>query len=319
MSDLRVIERIFSNNNHSPTILIANMQISNNIQTNLNKIEEIIEIAHKKNVNIVILPELCITGYIWNTKNTKEVYDHLLAGENNQISKWIKNIRNSFENNGLEYIFYNNAVLKNNELYNASFVLNCNVNYWDERYIYNKIFLSEIEKKYFKSGSDKRLTIDTKWGRFGFLICYDLNFVELAKQYTFTDEVDAIVTMAAWRSEATREYPMMNVKTDHYYGFLWDLMNSSKAAYNQIWSLGANIVGEHEKDGTYFWGGSGIWTPSGLQLLRASNIKEELILIRNLDIKGEKQKERNKLNYSIDFKEFHRKLKENKKNVKYTM
>ncbi len=100
----------------------------------------------------------------------------------------------------------------------------------------------------------------------------------------------------------------MNTQTDHYYGFLWDLMNSSKAAYNQVWALGANWVGLHQKSNEYFWGGSGIWAPSGMELLQASNINEELLIIRNLNIKGQRDKEHDDFNYRIEFQEFCRSM-----------
>jgi predicted amidohydrolase len=202
-----------------------------------------------------------------------------------------------------------NSRKKDNLYYNCTYILNPSIDYEQEEYIYAKVFLTPIEKNFFKQGTDKRLSIDTKYGRFGFLICYDLCFVELPRQYAYIDNVDAIITIAAWRSRAVREYSHMNTRTDHYYGFLWDLMNSSKSAYNQVWSLGVNWVGVHKKSGEYFWGGSGLWAPSGMKLLQASNINEELLIIRNIDIAGQRSKEKDDFNYSIDFDNFYRNLK----------
>ncbi len=319
---MRIVERVFSENEDYPNLLLANIHISANIQQNLNKMEDILELAHYKDVNIVIFPELCVTGYIWEANSDIEatqVREHLLSGENKRIAPWIKNVWDSLKTDGkgLEYVLFNNVREKNGSLYNAAYVLNKEIDYNEEEFIYHKIFLPKDEQRYFKGGTDKRLTIDTKWGRYGLLICYDLNFVELARKYAFTDEVDAIITMAAWRSEATREYPEMNVKTDHYYGFLWQLMNSSKAAYNQVWSLGVNTVGAHDKSGVYFWGGSGVWAPSGLQLLQASNIKDELLIIRNIDIKEQAHKERDEFDYRIDFHSVYRDMEEPGKYVGY--
>jgi len=87
-------------------------------------------------------------------------------------------------------------------------------------------------------------------------------------------------------------------------------MNSSKAAYNQIWSLGVNAVGPHDVTGDYFWGGSGVWVPSGLKLIQASNITAELILVRNLDLRGQRRKERDDFNYHIDFARFYKPIEE---------
>lgn len=315
----RIVERVFSEDESCPTIMLANIHSSTYVKENLRKMEQIIEVAHRKKVNILIFPELSVTGYIWKPKDPTEVKELLADGENDQISSWLNNIKGSLTEGegGLEYIFYGNVRKRDGDYYNCSFILNQNIDYTAEEYIYAKVFLIPSERPFFKQGTDKRLTLDTKWGRFGFLICYDLCFVELARQYAFLDGVDAVATPAAWHSEAVREYAWMNTRTDHYYGFLWDLMNSSKAAYNQVWSLGANWVGLHKKSGEYFWGGSGVWAPSGMKLLQASNINEELLIIRNLDIKGQRDKEQDDFNYRIDFHEFYRNMKHADECIQY--
>jgi len=309
--EFRIVERAFSDDETLPTIMLANIYETLSVQENLQKMEQIIQLAHQQKVNILVFPELSVTGFIWKSNSPDEVLNLLAEGENNRIASWLKNVKNSLTDSegGLEYIFYGNARQKNGNYYNCTFILNPSVDYNQEEYIYAKVFLTPAERNFFKQGTDKRLSIDTKWGRFGFLICYDLCFVELPRQYAFVDGVDAIITMSAWHSQAIREYSWMNTRTDHYYGFLWDLMNSSKAAYNQVWSLGSNWVGRHQKTGEYFWGGSGLWAPSGMKLLQASNINEELLIIRNLDIPGQRDKEQDEFNYRIDFESFYRNMK----------
>lgn len=291
--------------------MLANIYGAPSVEKNLAKMERIIEIAHQKKVNVLIFPELSVTGYIWKSEQRAEILDLLNAGENDAIESWLQNVRSSLTEGegGLEYIFYGNVRRREGHYYNCTFILNPGIDYRQEDYIYAKVFLTPIEKDFFKQGTDKRLSIETKWGRFGFLVCYDLCFVELPRQYAFIDGVDAIVTTAAWHSQAVREYASMNTRTDHYYGYLWDLMNASKAAYNQVWSLGANWVGLHPKSREYFWGGSGLWAPSGMKLLQASNINEELLIIRNVDIREQSSKERDDFNYRIDFENFYRNLK----------
>lgn len=310
---MRLVERDFSDKEECPSILIANLNLASNVSANLSKMEEVVQKAHQKKVNMVIFPELTVTGYVWNDPDIHRVKELLEEGENENIASTLRRIRESLcdDGRGLEYVFYNNVRKKNGDFYNSTFILSKSIDYRTEKYIYDKVFLPPIEQQFFRRGSDKRLTIDTKWGRFGFLICYDLCFVELSRNYAFRDHVDAIVTMANWRSEALREYPRMNIMSDHYYGFLWDLMNASKAAYNQVWSLGANMVGRHAVTGDYFWGGSGIWAPSGMKIVQASNITEELILVRNMDIKGQRFKEKDDFNYQIDFARFYQHMKEN--------
>jgi len=116
--------------------------------------------------------------------------------------------------------------------------------------------------------------------------------------------------VAAWRSMAIREYPMLNVRTDNYYGYLWNLMNSSKAAYNQVWSLGVNTVGSHEISGGLFWGSSGVWAPSGLPLIQASNMREELIILHNLNIANYEEKYAQEFNYRLEFNKVYEEIRE---------
>jgi len=309
---MRLIERTFSDCEQCPSILLANLHITSDVQRNLDQMEKVIQVGHEKGANIIIFPELCVTGYVWGNEPREDVRELLETGENSRISRTVNRIRDSLADDGagLEYVFYNNVRLRDGAFYNSTFVLHRGHDYSQEEFIYDKIFLPPVEQLYFRQGTDKRLTIKTKWGTFGFLTCYDLCFVELARKYTFQDQVDAMVTMAHWRSEAVREYARMNIMTDHYYGFLWDLMNSSKAAYNQVWSIGANAVGPHEKAGSYFWGGSGIWAPSGMNLAQASNITAELVLIRNIDLRGQRSREKDDFNYHIDFSRFYKQMKE---------
>jgi len=307
MENFRIVERRFSDNEQCPTFLIANIRHAPSVAQNMKKMEAIIQIAHQKGVNMLVFPELAVSGYIWPTDNPDEVFDVLSEGENGKIASWLKNIKDSLTDgeNGLEYVFYGNARLQEGAFYNAAFILHPGLDVADGQYVYDKVFLTPSEKRYFRQGSDGRVSLDTRWGRFGFLICYDLCFVEMPRRYAFVDEVDAVITMAAWQSEAVREYGRMNVRTDHYYGWLWDLMNASKAAYNQVWSVGTNWVGPHNRHKEYFWGGSGIWAPSGMQLLQGSNIKEELLIIRNVNIKRQRERERDDFDYRIDFNTFY--------------
>lgn len=313
---MRMIEREFCDREEYPSILLVNLHPRPNVEANLASMEEIIQTAHEKRANMVIFPELCVTGYVWDDEHDpddRQVKELLREGENGNIEATINRIRDSLRDDGkgLEYVFYNNVRRKESALFNSTFVLNRNIDYWLDEYIYDKIFLPPIEQRFFHQGTDKRLTIRTKWGCFGFLTCYDLCFVELARKYAFIDHVDAIITMAHWRSEAVREYPRMNIMTDHYYGYLWDIMNASKAAYNQVWSLAANAVGPHDITGDYFWGGSGIWAPSGMPMVQASNITPEMILVHNLDIQGQWQQERDDFDYKIDFTRFYKEMREN--------
>ena len=103
-----------------------------------------------------------------------------------------------------------------------------------------------------------------------------------------------------------RDYPGMNVGTDVYYSKLWDMVLPSTAALNQVWIIACNAVGEHEITGARFCGGSGIWAPSGIPLLQASRINEELLIIHNIDIVGQRESEIDDHDYTLDFHNIYR-------------
>ena len=65
-------------------------------------------------------------------------------------------------------------------------------------------------------------------------------------------------------------------------------------------------MGRHSISGAHFWGGSGLWAPSGLKLLQGSNINEELLIIHNIDLKGQRKLEKDDLNYAFDFNSVYR-------------
>ena len=176
--------------------------------------------------------------------------------------------------------------------------------YLDPEATYNKVFLPGIEKVYTETGLDERRAGESRhgFGRFGFTTCYDYLFTDLLREYAIGDNVDAIFQLASWRAAAMRDYPGMNVRTDLYYGALWDMVMAASSATNQIWTIACNAVGRHAISGAVFWGGSGIWAPSGLKLIQASHFNEELLIIHNVNIRAERQVELDDFDYGIDFR-----------------
>ena len=111
--------------------------------------------------------------------------------------------------------------------------------------------------------------------------------------------------------EATRHYPLLNIKMDNYYHFIWMLMHSALSAHNQVWSIGANCVGAFEKTGGLFCGQSGVWSPSGIPLVHASEEEEELVIIRNLEVRGHmRHQEKEHFTYNLDFNEIYHKIRD---------
>jgi predicted amidohydrolase len=82
------------------------------------------------------------------------------------------------------------------------------------------------------------------------------------------------------------------------------------AATNQSWIFACNAVGEHAISGAKFWGGSGIWAPSGLEFVRGSHQDEELIIVHNMDIIGERKFEKDDFDYAADLKKIYQTIED---------
>jgi predicted amidohydrolase len=303
-----IIERAFSDEESHVSIGLANIRaIVPDIEANKDKMARAAEIFRRKRVNIAIFPEFCFSGYFW--ENTRECRRYMDSAVIEHQTEWIDNVLKPMLDENFKAIVFNNIRKGPEEKYfNSTYILTQNgeYDYLKEENIYNKIFLPPIEKAYTETGRDDRLDLDSKWGRFGFTTCYDYLFSQLLLEYSKIDKVDAIIQVASWRSAARRDYPGMNVGSDVYYGYLWDTVIPAKSATNQVWTIACNAVGIHGITGAHFWGGSGIWAPSGMRLLQGSHINEELLIVHNLDIDGQRNFERDNFNYACDFESIYR-------------
>jgi predicted amidohydrolase len=305
-----IIERVFSDDEDNMSIGLANTRaIVPDIEANKDKMARAVEIFKSKGVNVAIFPEFALSGYFWeDTKACRRYMDNAVI-ENH--TEWIDKTLKPMLDDELRAIVFNNIRKgPGGKYFNTTFILAAieDFDYLKKENSYNKIFLPPLEKIYTETGADDRLFVDSKWGRFGFTTCYDFLFSQLLLEYAKIDKVDAIIQVASWRSLARRDYPGMNVGTDTYYGYLWDTVLPAKSAVNQVWTIACNAVGAHSITGAHFWGGSGIWSPSGINLLQASNINEELLIIHNVDIKGQRDWEKDDFNYALDFESIYRPL-----------
>lgn len=308
-SSITIRERAFAPSENSLSIGIANIQaVVPGIEENKKKLLEAMAVFKEKKVNMVVFPEFCLSGYFW--ENQQECRNYMNSAVIERHHDWIMNMLFPMLDDNLQYIVFNN-IRKGSGNYhrkylNSTYILNRTVDYTKEDYIYDKIMLPGIEKIYTRSGLDDRLVIDTKWGRFGFTTCYDYCFSQLLQEYSKIDKIDAVIQVASWRGTGKREYPTMNIHTDTYYGILWDILLSSRSATHQVWTIACNAVGTHTISGIKFWGGSGLWAPSGLNIAQASHFNEELLIIHNIDIKGQRKMEVDDYDYAIDFNKIYR-------------
>lgn len=290
-----VKEKKYSKKSRNLTAGIANIGSDpGRIEQNKKKILDALNIFTQKKTNLIIFPEYCITGYFWEPeKECRAIIDQ--NGCLEQLAGWLDMIAQTYVNETLQYIIFN-ALSKSRKVdghyFNTTIVLDRSGKHFDTDRSYRKRFLPGIEKQYITPHQGDTLVLDTEWGRFGFLTCYDICFPNPFCEIAQEKKVDGIIVNAAWRKEGKREYKGLNIREDAYYQVQWDIMIQALAGKNQAWVLAANAVGPHAIEGMNYCGGSGVWAPSGINTIKASDVEDELLILHNIDIKKEIKKER---------------------------
>jgi len=127
---------------------------------------------------------------------------------------------------------------------------------------YRKWFLPNAgpfeEKIFFDQGEDLPV-FTTAVGKIGLLICYDLNFPELAKALTLQG-ADLLICISA--SPTT---------TQRYF----ETLLPARALENTVFMAYVNLAGNQED--LIYWGGSQVYDPLGNVLVKAPYLKESII------------------------------------------
>jgi predicted amidohydrolase len=307
--ELLVVERSYCDDDSKLSVGLANIHADvPDVEANKDKILRAASIFKERGINIAVFPEFCLSGYFWDER--EDCLDYMKRAVTDAHTDWIENELQPLIGGQLEAIVLNNLVAVDQQdcFLNRTFAIGRDADYLADENTYDKVFLPGIEKDYTESGRDDRLVLSTRHGRLGFTTCYDYLFSELLREYSMVEEVDAIVQIASWRAAGRRDYPRMNQRTDHYYGELWDSVIPASSATNQFWTIACNAVGNHGVSGVPFWGGSGIWAPSGICLIQASHVREELVIVHNVDIEGGRDAEKDDFDYAFDFKQVFRPL-----------
>jgi len=309
--EFQIVERSFCDDESKLSVGLANIHAEvPGIEANKDKILRATSIFKERGVNIAVFPEFCLSGYFWDERDDCRAYMRNALAENH--ADWIEHDLQSLIGGDLEAIVLNNLTAGTQEdcFLNRTFAVGRESDYLADENTYDKVFLPGIEKDFTETGRDDRLVLQTRHGRLGFTTCYDYLFSELLREYSMVEKVDAIVQIASWRAAGGRDYSRMNRRTDHYYGELWDTVMPASSATNQVWTIACNAVGEHGVSGVPFWGGSGIWAPSGICLIQASHVGEELVIVHNVDIEGARDDEKDDFDYAFDFQQIYRPMQD---------
>lgn len=208
-----------------------------NVQANLKKATRLILKAGEDEPDFICLPELFSTGYVLH-EGFKKCAEPA-KGTSFQILKSLAGRIGCYIIAGIPEIsvtgsIYNSALIigPDQELVGTS------------RKIHLPFDANSMEKKYFTS-SDRADIFETKAGKVGVMICYDLVFPEVSRALA-AQGAELLFVIAAW--ENTRIH-------------VWDILTRARAIENGLFLVGVNRVGK--EPGISFPGRSVVVNPLG--------------------------------------------------------
>jgi predicted amidohydrolase len=229
------------------------------IADNLKQIEEQITKAREAGADLIVFPELAISGYFLKDL----VPEVALRLDSSEILRLIElsrgiSIAVGFVEESDDYHFYNSA------LYLEDGAI---------RHLHRKVYLPTYglfdEQRYLARGESFR-AFDTKFGRFGMLICEDM--WHLSASYILA--MDGAKTLICLSSS-----PARGIEGDSPgSATAWQKLVSTTAMFLNCRVLYSNRVGY--EDGVNFWGGSEYVAASGESIVRAPLLEEDVVTAR---------------------------------------
>ena len=220
---------------------------------NLKKIENFVEKAKNQSADLIVFPELSLTGYVVRD----QIYElaETIPGPSTQVIEKIAKKTKTYIVFGMPELsektqatIYNTAVLVGPKGYIGK---------------YRKMYLPTHsvfeEKRYFRPGY-QAVAFDTEIGKIGLIICYDIFFPEVSR-LTRLKGAQLIVCISA--SPAVR-------KT------FFEILTAARAIENTAFLAYVNLVGI--ENGLQFWGGSRLIAPNGKVLAKAKYDEEDLVM-----------------------------------------
>ncbi|MCL2135212.1 MAG: carbon-nitrogen hydrolase family protein [Candidatus Bathyarchaeota archaeon] len=233
-------------------IALAQINSKQDKQVNLQKYEELTLKAKNQGADLIIFPEMSLTGYIIKD----QIYE--LAEYVPGVS--VEKIEKIAKKTGVNIIFGLPEMSSNAKatLYNTAVFVS------PEGYMgkYHKMYLPTHsvfeEKRYFRPGYQP-FVLDTNIGKIGLTICYDIYFPEVFRLARLSG-AQLIVCISA--SPAVRK---------NYF----ETLIAARAIENTAYVAFVNFSGIQES--LQFWGGSCVVGPSGDVLAKAKYDEEDFI------------------------------------------
>ena len=243
--------------------LVSIVQMSSNKDSkkNLENIFKYLDKAKSEKSELVVFPELILTGHLNKNKSAVEKDDPKILG----LAK--------YANKNQMYIYFGFAEKKDHEYFNSSMLLGPE----GVLGIYRKVHLNKEDRAWASEGNEWKF-VDTKIGRIGMLIGYDSVFPESARCLGLYG-CDIVLCSSAQKgvfthghkgSKIRQNYPIpMNADPNHWNHF------RIRGGENNVYFLFSNIS---DRKNNYL-GKSGIFGPDPFKFPR-----EESLIHQNEDL-----------------------------------
>jgi len=247
-------------------ITVAQINSTNEIEDNLNKIIDLSVNAKKEGSELIVFPELALTGHLNGSKNAQSI-------ESSAIKKLI-----DFSNMNNLYICFGFAENKGKEFFNSSILIGPE----GILGVYRKIHLNDNDRKWASEGNEWKY-FDTKIGRVGMLIGYDAIFPESARCLGLygcdlvlcSSAQEGIFTHGHSGTKVRQNYPIPTGPDPNHWNHF-----RIRGGENNIFFVYSNIIDIENN----FHGKSGIFGPDPFKFPREECLISESENINHLEV-----------------------------------
>jgi predicted amidohydrolase len=220
---------------------------------NIRKIEDNVVRAKEQGAELVVFPELSVTGYVLRD----QIYElaETIPGHSTNILEELARKTGTYIVFGLPELSDKTQAT----IYNAAVLVGPDGLIGKYRKMYLPTHSVFEEKRYFRPGYQAAV-FETELGKIGLIICYDVFFPEVSR-LTRLEGAQLIVCISA--SPATRRA-------------FFETLTTARAIENTAFLAYVNLVGI--EDGLQFWGGSRLIGPNGRVLVQTKYDKEDLLI-----------------------------------------
>jgi len=243
------------------TIAVAQLSPAlGDLERNLDLHEKIVKEARGQGVDLLLFPELSLTGYF-----LKDMVPSVALTPHDPRLQWFKEASREMAivvglvEESRDHRFYNAAAY-----FEGGKLLR----------LHRKLYLPTYglfdEHRYFAQGDSLR-TFDTRFGRMALTICEDL-WHPAIPYLAALDGAECILCLSA--------SPGRGLQSNGTFAnaAAWEHLNRAYAQLFTCFLYYCNRVGY--EDGTCFWGGSEVISPAGTPLLKAPYFEETLLHVR---------------------------------------